>query len=172
MKHALLLLVLACATVPSVAMKNRYESFDEPCDAIWKAAVAVSKTQDYRIISVSSAEQIISLAVGGAWWGERIISLSLAPGVERGCTVTVQSRYSGLQHSDAPDLLARIHIQLMSLTVDHESKAFKKFKACIDGYNNNETKCMENLRKAIAESAVVPPPHPDPPLWNKIDDKK
>jgi hypothetical protein len=150
-------LVLA-AVAPSTAMKSHQENFTESCELVWKASIGVAKTQDYRIISVSKEEQIISLAVGGAWWGERIISLSLTPGGEHGgCAISVQSRYSGLQHSDGPDLIARIHIQLDSEDVDANSKAFKKLKACLSGYNPNQTKCEEKFRKEISQSA--PPSH-------------
>jgi hypothetical protein len=167
MSRLTLLIALLCTSLPSLAMKNRRQTFPQSCDVVWKAAVAVAKSQDYRIISIAAEEQVLSLSAGGIWWGERIISLSLAPGIEHGCTATVQSRYSGLQHSDGPDLLARIDVQLIGEEVDRDSKAFRNFKNCIGSYNHDETKCVEKLKKAIAESARNAPVRPDPPLWNK-----
>ena len=152
MKRLLLPIVIVCTALPSVAMKNRRETFPESCEVVWKAAIAVAKTQDYRIVSVAAEEQIISLSVGGAWWGERIISLSLASD-GGGCTATVQSRYAGVQHSDAPELLGRIHVQLVGGEVDQNSKAFRKFKNCHADYGSNEAKCEEKLRRTLAESS-------------------
>ncbi len=40
-------------SVQSVAMKSRQETLPQSCDAVWKAAIAVAKTQQYRIISAS-----------------------------------------------------------------------------------------------------------------------
>ena len=140
--------------LPSWAMKNRYQDFNEPCDAVWKASVAIAKTEDYRIISIASDEKIISLAVGGFFAGERIITVSIAPAPEKGCRATVQSRFSGLAHSDGPDLLARIHVQLLAseLGTDKSSvqQALQKFKSCMNGYNSSAAKCDAKLRKSLA----------------------
>jgi len=113
MKSILVPIFITCLAVQSLAMKSRKETFPQSCDLVWKATVIVAKSDQYRIVSISGEEQVISLVAGGVWWGERIMSLSLAPGLEGGCTVKVQSRYSGLQHSDGPDLLMRIHIELL-----------------------------------------------------------
>ena len=121
-----------CLATPSIAMKSRHETFPQSCEAIWKTSVAVAKSDRYRIVSISREEQVISLVAGGAWWGERIISLSLAPGMEDGCTVRVQSRYSGLEHSDGPDLLMRIHVELIGEQLGLDSKEFEKFKRCTE----------------------------------------
>ncbi len=124
-------LVLLC--IPSVAMKNRSTTFHEPCDAVWRAAVTVGKSETYRIVSVSTEEHIISLAAGGAWWGERVISASLAPGVEGGCVLTVQSRYSGVEHSDGKDFIARVTVTLLNPDLNHNSDAYRKFEKCLNG---------------------------------------
>jgi hypothetical protein len=153
MKAALTLLFLPVVflPLPASAMKNRHVTFHQSCDDVWKAAVAVAKTQDYRIVSISREEQIISLDVGGILWGERVLSLNLAPGQEYGCTATVQSRYSGLEHHDAPDLLARIRLELVAGPIDHDSKAYKRYRACLDDYNTDEKKCEERFRKDLAK---------------------
>jgi hypothetical protein len=160
---------LLFVSVQSFAMKNRLETFPQPCAAVWKASVAIGKTEQYRIISISREEQIMSLAAGGAWWGERIISLSLAPGGERGCTVTVQSRYSGLEHSDGPDLLARIHVQLLREELGVDSAAFQKYKDCVGSpaVIGNEAKCEVKLRRRLDADEPAPAVRADPPLWNK-----
>jgi hypothetical protein len=136
----------------SFAVKNREHNFSQPCAAVWSAAVTVAKSQDYRIISISTEEHILSLVVGGFWGGERVISISLAPGSERGCVVTAQSRFSGVAHSDGPDFLARVHVELLGAEVDHDSKAFRKFRECLDGYNSNEAKCEEKFRERVARN--------------------
>ena len=167
MRYTALPLFLACVALPALAMKSHSETFPQPCDVIWKASIAVAKTQDYRIVSVSKEEQIISLAAGGAWWGERIISLSLAPGVEHGCTATVQSRYSGIQHSDGPDLLGRIHVQLVCDELGRDSDAFVKFKNCVENSSSNEAKCEAKFRKRVAAASATNTPHHDATsLWN------
>jgi hypothetical protein len=156
--------VLSCCTLPSMAMKNRLQNYTEPCDAVWKATMSVAKSQDYRIISVCTEEQLVSLSVGGAWWGERIISLSLAPDAERGCVATVQSRYSGLLHSDAPVLVAPIHLSLIGLKSGARGqKVFQKLTRCIDSYNNDESKCVEKFRETVAKGAKDRPAQPN---WN------
>ena len=157
-------------------MKSRKETFPQSCDVVWQASAAVAKSDHYRIVSISKEEQVVSLEAGGAWWGERIISLSLAPGVEKGCTVTVQSRYSGLEHSDGPDLLMRIHVRLVGDELGSDSKAFQEFKACAEepysgrdlgGSHNkwqNEAKCEAKLRRELGAEKLQ---KPDPaPLWN------
>ena len=162
MKTLAVLAFSVCLALPAAAMKNRHEDFTEPCDVVWKAAVAVAKSQEYRIVSIASEEQILSLDAGGIWWGERIISLSLAPGAEHGCTATVQSRYSGLQHSDGPDLLARIHVQMISAHLDKSSEAVKKYQDCLNGYNNDPSKCYEKLKKRAGITDPAPAAAPSP----------
>ena len=85
------LLLLLSASSPLFAMKNRFQDFPEPCDVVWKATVAVAKTQDYRLISISDEEKMISLAAGGFLSGERIISLTVAPAPEHGCRVAAKA---------------------------------------------------------------------------------
>src|ERR1700733_6566829 len=113
MRSILLTMVIGCVAAQAFGMKNRHETFPQTCDAVWKTTVAVAKSQEYRIVSISSEEHVLSLVAGGAWFGERIISLSLAPGDEGGCTVTVQSRFSGLAHSDELDLVVLLHIEMV-----------------------------------------------------------
>jgi hypothetical protein len=152
--------LLLCTS--SAAMKNRHVTFPQPCDAVWLAAVAVAKGQDYRIISVSAPEQIISLVSGGAWWGERIISASLGPGAEGGCVLTVQSRYSGVEHSDGPDFIARVNIRLIAPNLDRNPEAYRKFKDCLRSGSDwggsrqkIEAKCEAKLREKLeAEEAL------------------
>jgi hypothetical protein len=173
MKTFPLLLLFAFFTFgtvdPAVAMKSHQETFPQPCDVVWKAAVTVAKTQQYRIVSVSKEEQIISVAAGGIWWGERLLSLSLQEGKEHGCTATVQSRYSGLQHSDGPDLLARVHVQLVGDEVGRESEAFTRFERCVSYSYTDENKCEKKLRKRLAEESdrtAAQQKNAQPPLWN------
>lgn len=146
--------VLAVAVLLSAhgfAMKNRQRIFPESCDFVWTSVVNVAKTQNYRIVSISNENKILSLSAGGVWNGERLISLSLAPGVEGGCTAVVQSRFSGLAHSDGPDLLSRIAIDLLAQKVDRNSKAFKRYKNCLDAAYTSDSKCEEHLQKDVAE---------------------
>lgn len=177
MKSITVLIFLFCLASPSFAMKSRKQTFPQSCDVVWQASVAVAKSDRYRIVSISREEQVLSLVAGGAWWGERIISLSLAPGVEKGCTVTVQSRYSGLQHSDGPDLLVRIHIHLIGEEVGSaDSGAFQDFKACVEkpysgrdlggthGKWENEPRCEAEFRRKL--DADKPQKSDAAPLWN------
>jgi hypothetical protein len=156
---ALTLLVLSAgAAVPSFAMKNRTETLDQPCDVVWKSAVTAAKRQEYRIVGISQEEQIISVAVGGFWAGERIVSLSLAPSVERGCVATVQSRFSGLIHSDGPDFLARVRVQLIADTLPADREAFHKFKDCVEySPSASEAKCEAKFRQKLAAKEQAQP---------------
>jgi hypothetical protein len=124
----LLVCVALSLSTQSQAMKSRQETFPHSCDEVWRASIAVAKTKQYRVISASKEEQILSVAVGGAWGGERIISLSLASSGGQNCTATVQSRFSGLAHSDGPDLLERVHVQLVAETLGPDSEAFGSTK--------------------------------------------
>lgn len=145
------LLLLLSASSPLFAMKNRFQDFPEPCDVVWKATVAVAKTQDYRLISISDEEKMISLAAGGFLSGERIISLTVAPAPEHGCRVTVQSRFSGLAHSDGPDLLGRIRVQAVGDELGRETAAFRHFKRCVDhSSTKSPQECEEIFRKKLA----------------------
>lgn len=168
MKLILLPLFLSFLVTQSAAMKNRHETFPQTCDAVWKTTVAVAKSQEYRIVSISSEEHVLSLVAGGAWSGERIISLSLAPGDEGGCTVTVQSRFSGLAHSDGPDLLVRIRMELFGEQLGQGSKAYEEYKSCMEHGSypdwGGKSKCAEQFRsKEEAEKAQKTDPAP---LWN------
>jgi hypothetical protein len=141
-------------SLQSVAMKSRQEAFPQSCDAVWKAAIAVAKTQQYRIISASKQDQLISVAVGGVWAGERIISLSLASDGQQHCIATVQSRFSGLAHSDGPDLLERVHVELVGETLGQDSEAFRKYKKCVG--DSTATKCDAKLHVEIAATTDQP----------------
>lgn len=153
MKTMLLLACLATLGSQTFAMKNRQRSFRESCDTVWEAAVSVAKTHDYRIVSISKEDHVISVSVGGVWSGERLISLSLSPDPERGCLATVQSRFSGLAHSDAPDLLSRVAVALIARNIDPQSKEFRRYQSCVES-PTPDSKCEENLRKQLAK---VPP---------------
>jgi hypothetical protein len=170
MRSIVLTVFIACLAAQSFAMKNRHETFSQPCDVVWKASMIVAKSEQYRVVSVSKEEQIISLAAGGAWWGERIISLNLAPGAEQGCIATVQSRYSGLEHSDGPDLLARIHVELIGEELGFDSEPFQKFKRCMEDSHahivGDEPKCEAKLRRRLDDAPSKSALHPDAPLWN------
>lgn len=135
----------------SLAVKNRQELISHSCDQVWRAAIAVAKTEQYRIISVSKEERVISLAVGGAWSGERIISLSLESDGEQRCVATVQSRFSGLAHSDGPDLLQRVRLELIGEMLGNDSEAFRKYKRCI--LDSPTAKCDAKLLPGLAASA-------------------
>jgi hypothetical protein len=150
---AYLLALTALLDIQAVAMKNRQRIFPESCETVWAASVTVAKTQDYRIVSISKEEQVISLAAGGAWSGERMITLSLAPAAEKGCVATVQSRFSGLAHSDGPDLLGRILLELVGQTVDRDSKPFRHFKDCVENSPSSDAKCESRFRKAVARAS-------------------
>lgn len=157
MKTSGLLLVLLLGSFPAFAMKNLKQNFPDSCDVVWKAAISVAKTQDYRIVSVDHEDQIISLASGGAWWGERLMTLSLQAGDEGGCVAIVQSRFSGLLHSDGPDLLARVSVDVIKTKIDPESKAFRRFTKCMGKGNGFSTRdCLAKLQKEIAKQKPQP----------------
>lgn len=151
MKVSCCTLLLFLVSVPSSAMKNRFQDFAEPCEVVWKAAMAVGKTQEYRLISVNTEERLMSLSVGGFWFGERLISLTVAPAPERGCRVTIQSRFSGLLHSDGPDILTRIRVQLIGDELGRDSEAFQRFKRCAESGASSEAKCEDKLRERLAQ---------------------
>jgi hypothetical protein len=146
-----LILAVLSLSLQSLALKSRQETFPQSCDTVWKAAISVAKTKQYRIISASKEEEILSLAVGGVWGGERVISLSLAAEGEHSCTATVQSRFSGLAHSDGPDLLERVHVELVGATLGHDSEAFRKYKDCVKDLV--PSKCDAKLRGEAAASS-------------------
>jgi hypothetical protein len=165
--RAFLILILALST-STFAMKNRQRSFPDSCDDVWTASLAVAKSQNYRIVSVSTEEHVISLSAGGAWGGERMISLSLENGKEFGCVVTVQSRFSGLAHSDGPDLLSRIGAELVTKNLDGNSKAVRRYRDCIESFVS-DSKCEERLRKDVAKASAPAPKYPEPArgdYWN------
>jgi hypothetical protein len=147
---SIFLITVFLLSAQSVAMKSRREALSRSCDEVWRAAIAVAKTQQYRIVSASKEEWIVSVAVGGAWAGERIISLSLASDGEQRCIATVQSRFSGLAHSDGPDLLERVHVELVGEILGRDSEAFRKYKHCIRDLPPAE--CDVKLLPGIAAS--------------------
>jgi hypothetical protein len=159
MRIFLAVVAVTLATAPAFAMKNLQQSFpDSSCDVVWKAAMSVAKTQDYRIVTVDHEDQIISLIAGGIWGGERIMTLSVQAGEEHGCVAVVQSRYSGLIHSDGPDLLARVTIEVMKVKIDPDSRAFRRFKGCMtqtNGYSARQ--CLQRLQKEIAKESTQTP---------------
>lgn len=152
MKVKFLLFVLLLLNFQAFALKSRERTFAENCDVVWKASMAVAKSQEYRIVGVSKEEQIISLAVGGFMAGERIISLNLTSLNGDGCTVSVQSRFSGLIHSDGPDLLRRIELEIVGNSLDRDSKAFKHFKDCLEWAKSE--KCEKRLREDLERDAA------------------
>ncbi|HEV3512504.1 MAG TPA: hypothetical protein VGS05_12430 [Candidatus Sulfotelmatobacter sp.] len=153
---AYLLMVLSLFSLPGFAMKNRQHAFRESCDVVWDAAVGVAKSQDYRIVGISKEDQVLSLAVGGVWAGERIISLSLSSGPEGGCVATAQSAFSGLAHSDGPDLLSRIVASMVTKGMDPHSKAVRRYKGCLAQFTDEE-KCEARLRKDLAKESAKDP---------------
>jgi hypothetical protein len=61
MRYATWLLAIATLfDAQAFAAKNRQRSFPETCDQVWTAAVAVAKTESYRIVTISKEEQLIS----------------------------------------------------------------------------------------------------------------
>ncbi|HEV3511989.1 MAG TPA: hypothetical protein VGS05_09825 [Candidatus Sulfotelmatobacter sp.] len=153
-------IMLLAVSVPAFALKSRERTFPQDCDVVWKASMAVAKSEQYRIISVSKEEQIISLEVGGFIAGERIVSLNLSSLNGDGCTVAVQSKFSGLIHSDGPDLLRRIEVELVGNWLDRESKAFRHFQNCME-FTKDESNCQKHLRKDLdRESAKAANSHP------------
>ena len=132
-----------------------------------------AKGQHYRIVSVSKDEHIISVVAGGAFTGERILTLSIAPGAEHGCDATVQSAYSGIVHSDAPDLIERLAYELISPKLDHGSKAFKHFKNCEEYSSASAAACEKHLQKDLAkERPATNSPDSDLSAWWKNSEAK
>jgi hypothetical protein len=147
---AIFVVLLLC--VQALALKDKKETLPQSCDVVWKAAIAVAKTEQYRIISASKEEQFISVAVGGFWGGERMISLSLASDGEQRCIMTVQSRFAGMAHSDAEDLLERVHMEVVAEAVGRDSVAFRKYKKCVR--DSVPAKCDVKLRPLIETSTA------------------
>lgn len=146
------LLLLLLTALPAFGMKNLQHDFPDSCDVVWKAVITIAKTQDYRIITVDHEDRVVSLAGGGWLAGERLMTLSLESGQEYGCTATVQSRFSGLLHSDGPDLLARVSIEVIKGKIDPESKAFHHFTKCMaKGNAYSVRECEQRLQKDIAK---------------------
>ena len=158
----------------ALCLKNRERTFTDSCDKVWPVVVAVSKTEDYRIISISKEEQVVSLAVGGVWSGERLVTLSLSPGIEGGCKASVQSRFSGLAHSDGPDLLSRVEAKLMAIKLDLDDKAvgkaFQRYKDCLTS-PMSDSKCEAKLRKTLDALRQQQSPHQDADDWWRKDKK-
>jgi hypothetical protein len=167
MKRFAIVVFLLALAPPLFAMPNRQRTFRESCDEVWKAAVAVAKGNDYRIVSLSTEEHVISLVAGGVWGGERLVDLSLETGKE-GCVASVQSRFSGLAHSDGPDLLARVGAELLArqVGITRDSKEFRRFQNCLESPTSNK-KCEERFRKDVAKLKPRSTP-PDGSDWWKI----
>jgi len=144
--------VILLLSVQSLAFKDKKETLAQSCGAVWKAAMAVAKTEQYRIVSASKEEQFVSVAVGGFWGGERIISLSLASDGEQQCIMTVQSRFAGMAHSDAEDLLERVHVEVVAEAVGRDSEAFRKYKKCVR--DSSPARCDVKLRPLVATSTA------------------
>jgi hypothetical protein len=105
------LIFILCIAVPTIA-KEQEKTFSRPCGEVWDAVKATASTGQYRILSVDKEDQIISFAAGGFWGGVRELSAHLHQGEGKSCTVTVQSRFTGLVHHDAPAFLKRIEEHL------------------------------------------------------------
>jgi hypothetical protein len=161
MKTRAILCLAMLQVLPAFAMPNRQRDFRYPCEDVWKAAVAVAKTKDYRIVSLSAEERIVSLAAGGAWWGERMITLSLGEDKEGGCIATVQSRFSGLAHADGPDLLSRLGAEVLveKSGLDKNSKEFRRYQDCLTSPKSNQ-KCEERFESDVAKMKKAQPQAP------------
>ena len=142
--------------LPAFAMGTHKRTFAEDCDTVWQASMQVAKSSQYQIVSVSKEEHIISVQPGGFFWGgnlmgERTVTLSLEP-AEHGCTATAKSHYSGIQHADDSDLLARVHVQLVGLEVGTEVPPFGNTSG-VENYNSSEPKCEAKLRRRLAKAS-------------------
>ena len=164
MKRIAVVIALLLVAGQAVAMKNRERSFREPCSEVWDASVAVAKSHDYRIVTISREEQVISLVAGGAWNGERIITLALAEGKEFGCVATVQSRFSGWAHSDGPDLLSRVAVEILARHENIDAKVIRRYRDCLASPTSTE-KCEAKLRKEIAAASPNSPPNSPDKWW-------
>src|SRR4051812_18585854 len=95
--RCVLLMVL---TLPALATGIHKRRFVKDCDEVWKASVEVSKSSKYQIVGISKEERVLSVDVGGFYWGgsastelgggQRTVTLTLEP-AEHGCVATVRS---------------------------------------------------------------------------------
>ncbi len=108
MRLAVLVFVMSIA-IPTFA-KEQERAYSKSCEEVWTAVKVVAGTGRYRILSVDKDDRIISFAVGG-WAGVRELSAHLQ-GDKQSCTISIQSRFTGLVHHDAPDFLKRVDEQL------------------------------------------------------------
>lgn len=103
------LALLATAGIATAGPTTK--TFSRSCDSVWAAEQATLNDGQYRTISLSKEDRTASFVAGGFWGGERTMSSTLS-GSGEGCTLTVQSHFSGLAHHDAPDFIKRVESAL------------------------------------------------------------
>lgn len=115
---------------------------------------------------------LVKQEASGFWGGERIVSLSLLDRGGDGCVATIQSRFSGLIHSDGPDLLRRLQVEVLGSTADRDSKAFKRFRDCMEGPGVGSDRCEERYRKDLSASSKNSVPASNDKDWWETSKKQ
>ena len=110
MKKVIVLLLLAA---PCLAKEHK-QTYSQPCKVVWDTVMSLPKHYQYKLVGSSQEGKTITLMAGKSnWTGQRLLPMTLEEG-ENSCTVTVETRFSGLAHNDAKDLLERISKELPS----------------------------------------------------------
>jgi len=103
------LLLVAVLLFPStIFAKTHEEPFDAPCASVWAAVRQVLLYSGrYGLLFASNEDMAASYNIGGALGGKRTNSVHLKANGQ-GCTVIVQTAFSGLAHNDAGDFFKRV----------------------------------------------------------------
>lgn len=102
-------LILAMLLVPSVGLgKTHNYDMGQPCTRVWAAVKDVLiHSGKYGILFMDDKILTASYNIGGYLSGRRTNSAQLTPKGD-GCTMSVQTVYSGVFNKDAQDFLARV----------------------------------------------------------------
>lgn len=104
-----LLLVVVLLFPSTTFAKTHEEPFDAPCPSVWAAVRQVLLySGKYGLLFASNEDMAASYNIGGALGGKRTNSVHLKAKGE-GCTLIVQTAFSGLAHNDAGDFAKRVN---------------------------------------------------------------
>jgi hypothetical protein len=105
----LLLLIALPFLLPSVTFAKTHEQpFDTPCANVWAAVRQVLLySGKYGLLFASNEDMAASYNIGGALGGKRTNSVHLKANGQ-GCTMIVQTSFSGLAHNDVGDFVKRV----------------------------------------------------------------
>lgn len=103
--------------------KTHEDYFQAPCENVWTALRQVlMHSGKYGVLFMSNEDMTASYNIGGGLGGKRTNSVQLKPrGV--GCTLSVQTAFTGLAHNDAGDFLARVKKALAEVPTSKNSES-------------------------------------------------